>query len=62
MSAGGYWMFFHCPKCGKKFMSGLDRLTQPHFGKCPACGADGVYEAEGGAPYPVEISQYEDTD
>ena len=39
MSWGVYWMFYRCPSCGKKFKSGTDTITEPSFGRCPACGA-----------------------
>ena len=42
MSWGVYWMFYRCPVCGKKFKSGTDTITEPAFGRCPACRTEGV--------------------
>lgn len=46
MTWGSYWMFFNCPKCGKKYRWALEELPDPLFGKCPDCRIDGKLVAE----------------
>jgi transcription initiation factor IIE alpha subunit len=42
-------MYYHCPECGKKFKYALDMLSVfgADFGRCPECGAEGVFEKDG---------------
>ncbi len=42
-------MYYHCPRCGKKFEYALDLMVEfgDDFGKCPDCGEMGVYEYDG---------------
>ena len=42
-------MYYHCPACGKKFKYALDLMAEfgGDFGRCPACGVEGVYEKDG---------------
>ena len=54
-------MFYRCPNCGKKFKSGTDTITEPSFGRCPACGAEGELVGESGKVYPPDANDYEDT-
>lgn len=61
MSWGVYWMFYRCPNCGKKFKSGADTITEPTFGRCPTCGAEGVLVGESGKFNPPDANDYEDT-
>ncbi len=61
MSWGVYWMFYRCPACGKKFKSGADTITDPAFGRCPACQTEGELVGESGGTYPADANDYEDT-
>lgn len=61
MSWGVYWMFYHCPQCGKQFKSGTDTITEPGFGKCPICHTEGVLVGESGKTIPENTGSYEDT-
>ena len=61
MSWGVYWMFYRCPVCGKKFKSGTDTITEPAFGRCPACRTEGVLVGESGKTVPPDPNDYEDT-
>ena len=61
MSWGVYWLFYQCPQCGKKFKSGADTITEPTFGRCPACHAEGVLVGESGKASPSDANDYEDT-
>ena len=61
MTWGIYWMFYHCPDCGKKFKSGADMITEPTFGRCPVCNAEGVLIGESKEGYPTDAEDYEDT-
>ncbi|MEQ2456462.1 hypothetical protein [Flavonifractor hominis] len=54
-------MFYRCPKCGKKFKSGADTITDPAFGRCPDCGTEGELVGESGKVYPPDANEYEDT-
>lgn len=49
MTWGPYFMYYICPKCGKKFKYALDMLAceADTFGKCPQCGMAGVFEQDG---------------
>lgn len=49
MSWGACFMYYHCPECGKKFKYALDMLSVfgADFGRCPECGAEGVFEKDG---------------
>ena len=49
------------PQCGKKFKSGADTITEPTFGMCPACHAEGVLVGESGKASPSDANDYEDT-
>ncbi len=62
MSWGVYWLFYRCPVCGKRFKSGADTITDPAFGRCPACGAEGALVGESGKTVPPDANDYEDTD
>ena len=61
MSWGVFWMFYRCPNCGKKFKSGADTITDPAFGRCPACHTEGVLVGESSRDYPPDANDYEDT-
>lgn len=61
MSWGGYWMFYRCPLCGKRFKAELAELSAPSFGHCPDCGGPGELVAESKAP-PPDPESYEDTE
>jgi diphthamide biosynthesis protein 3 len=61
MSWGVYWLFYRCPNCGKLFKSGADTISEPEFGKCPACHAEGTLVGESGKVYPPDANNYEDT-
>lgn len=54
-------MFYRCPKCGKKFKSGADTITDPAFGRCPLCHAEGELVGESSNNYPADADEYEDT-
>lgn len=62
MSWGVYWMFYRCPRCGKTFKSGVDTITEPSFGACPACHIEGVLVGESGKEVPEDPYEYEDTE
>ena len=38
MTWGTYFMFYECPKCGRKYRWELVDLSDPQFGCCPGCG------------------------
>lgn len=61
MSWGAYWMFYRCPDCGKLFKSATDTITDPTFGHCPHCHAEGTLEGESGNHPPENQNDYEDT-
>jgi peptide subunit release factor 1 (eRF1) len=52
-------MFYECPDCSKKFKYTLDDLTDPAFGHCPDCGAEGKLVAESSS-YPENAADYEE--
>ena len=60
MSWGANYFYYHCPHCGKKFEYAEDLITvfRDDFGKCPACGAMGIYEKDG-ARTPDDNDYYE---
>ena len=49
MSWGPSFMYYHCPKCARKFKYALDMIPVygNEFGYCPDCGVMGVYEKDG---------------
>lgn len=49
MTWGPLFLYYHCPKCSKKFKYELDMMTEfgDEFGFCPDCKVMGVYEKEG---------------
>ncbi|MBQ1395952.1 MAG: excinuclease ATPase subunit [Eubacterium sp.] len=49
MTWGISFMYYHCPKCGKKFKYAIDMIPEfaDDFGACPVCGEKGVYERDG---------------
>lgn len=49
MTWGPCMFYYHCPECGKKFSYASDLMTVfgDDFGKCPNCGAEGIYEMDG---------------
>jgi len=60
MTWGALYMYYRCPKCGKKFKYALDVLPEfgDDFGHCPDCGTMGVYEKEG-ARTPDDLDYFE---
>ena len=59
MTWGAYWLFYKCPKCGKKFKHALETMTESYFGKCPVCGEDGILVSET-KDRPKDADEYED--
>ena len=55
-------MYYHCPRCGKKFKSELGLLAAlgENFGQCPECGIDGEFEFQN-ARVPND-AEYEEID
>ncbi|MBR4157298.1 MAG: excinuclease ATPase subunit [Oscillospiraceae bacterium] len=49
MSWGPCFMYYRCPDCGKQFKCAVDMIPVlgDDFGKCPVCGAAGVFVKEG---------------
>ena len=49
MSWGVGYMYYHCPRCGKKFKYALDLIAEfgDSYGQCPDCKVMGVYERDG---------------
>ena len=49
MTWGALYLYYHCPKCAKKFKYALDVMVDfgDEFGFCPDCNVMGVYEKEG---------------
>lgn len=49
MSWGPCFLYYHCPDCGKRFKCATDMIPvlQDAFGRCPCCGAEGVFETDG---------------
>jgi len=62
MSWGANYFYYHCSKCGKKYKYAQDLIPEfgDEFGKCPACGAVGVYEQDS-ARIPEDL-QYEEVE
>jgi DNA-directed RNA polymerase subunit RPC12/RpoP len=58
MSWGTLWMFYECPKCGKKFKYSIEAMSDECFGKCPVCNEDGKLVGEGKSS-PCDINEYE---
>ena len=58
MTWGAYYMFYRCPKCGKKFKYTLEDMTKPWFGKCPDCQQDGELVGET-KELPADAEDYE---
>ena len=46
MTWGPYFMFYECPKCGRKYRWELVDLSDPQFGCCPGCGSMGMLVGE----------------
>lgn len=46
MTWGAYFMFYDCPQCGRKFRCETADLSDPDFGFCPDCHAEGVFAGE----------------
>ncbi|AYD40200.1 excinuclease ATPase subunit [Clostridium fermenticellae] len=59
MSYGAYFMYYKCPKCGKKFKYSLDADKQDVFGQCDICHVSGVLIGEG-CNEPENKIEYED--
>ena len=59
MSWGAYWMYYRCPACGSKYRWDLTALSNPEFGRCPDCGAEGALEGESKA-LPPDPDSYPD--
>ncbi|KZL89231.1 hypothetical protein [Clostridium magnum] len=59
MSYGAYFMYYKCPKCGKRFKYCLDAEKQNEFGQCDTCHAVGVLVGEG-CKEPDNNMEYED--
>lgn len=49
MSWGVNLMYYRCPDCGKKFKYAEDLIPcfGDRFGRCPICGAEGIFEKSG---------------
>ncbi len=49
MTWGPCIFYYHCSECGKKFSYAADLMAAfgDNFGKCPNCGAEGIYEKDG---------------
>ncbi len=49
MTWGPCFMYYHCPDCGKKFKCEVALIPElgDRFGRCPECGAEGVFEKDG---------------
>lgn len=48
MTWGPCFMYYHCPKCGKRFKYAIDMIPEfgQDFGHCPACSAEGIFEQD----------------
>jgi len=55
-------MYYHCPKCGKKFKydTALIPVFGESFGYCPDCKCEGTYEFDGARP--KDDADYEEID
>lgn len=62
MTWGPCFMYYHCPRCGKKFKSELGLLAAlgDSFGQCPDCEIDGEFEFQN-ARVPND-AEYEEID
>ena len=62
MTWGPSFMYYHCDQCGKKFKYELALIPVmgDDFGRCPVCGAPGVYERDGARM--KNDSEYEEVD
>jgi len=62
MSWGVCFMYYSCPKCGRKFKYATDLIpvVGERFGCCPACGAAGIFEKEGART--ADDLEYEEVD
>lgn len=62
MSWGGYFMFYDCPVCGKKFKWSLEEVADAEFGQCPQCQAPGLLTGESKdlAQGEVRFGEYEE--
>ena len=51
MTWGPGFMYYHCPKCGRKFKYAIDLIPEfgDDFGHCPVCDEPGIYEKDGEA-------------
>jgi len=60
MTWGVNLMYYHCPKCGKKFKYAEDLIAyfQDQFGLCPVCGTMGEFEKNGART--IDDSDYEE--
>lgn len=49
MTWGAFYMYYKCPKCGKKFKSELGVMEEmgKRFGQCPDCKIDSEFIKEG---------------
>ena len=49
MTWGSGFMYYHCPKCGRKFKYAIDLIPEfgDDFGHCPVCDEPGIYEKDG---------------
>lgn len=63
MTWGPCFMYYHCPKCGKKFKydTALIPVFGEDFGYCPDCKVEGTYEFDGArGPKDAEYEEIED--
>ncbi len=62
MTWGPLYMYYRCAGCGVKYKYELDMLGHlgDTFGKCPTCGADGVFVKEG--PIMTDDNEYIDAE
>ena len=49
MTWGPCLMYYHCPRCGKRFKYAIDMIPEfgLDFGHCPVCGSEGSLEKDG---------------
>ncbi len=62
MSWGTFWLFYHCPVCGKQFKSDGQSLHLTSCGICPQCQTPGEFIGESGETAPKNPNDYEETD
>lgn len=62
MTWGAFYMYYACPKCGKKFKYAIDLLdvAGEQFGQCPNCKLEGTFIKEG--PNTPDSLEYEEVD